>query len=75
MRDNDEPGCCEFCGSPVIKSKTIDGARYYLPIDDSIQLDRLFNVEGIDLFIYDRLRRAEKIIEDLRRQLKLKESQ
>ncbi len=70
LNSHEESSACETCGSMVIKRRTIDGARYYIPIAD----DKLFKVlaqrPDVDLFILDRLQRAERIIMGLRAQVK-----
>ncbi len=70
--DDINPMCCEFCGGLVSRHKTIDGARYSIPVSDPAMFMTLDRREDINVFIYDRLRRAEKIITDLRKQLDAK---
>lgn len=53
-------GTCSVCGSVVTVHHTLDGARYLLPVSS----------DNTDALVHDRLRRAEKIIVDLRQQLR-----
>ena len=72
LEDHERVRSCELCGSAVILESGIAGTRYYTPVD-SVWLEGLMTTHSSDNFILDRLRRAEKIIVDLRRQLIEKE--
>lgn len=69
MSSEFNPSCCEACGALVSRHRTLDGARYSIPVSDPALFMTLDRRDDINTFIYDRLRRAEKIITDLRWQL------
>lgn len=59
---------CELCGGPVVVQGSITGTRYYVSVaEESIQ--RVMNQIQADNFLRDRLRRAEVIIDNLRKEL------
>lgn len=60
---------CENCGSAVVSARTIDGARYVIAVQDGHILP-LLEEYGADEFISDRLRRAERIIMQLRQRVR-----
>lgn len=61
----DEIKSCERCGSPTVPHIAFDGAEILIPINPIF-----ISSEAFDIFMGDRLRRAERIIVDLRRQLR-----
>ena len=63
------PSCCEYCGGMVEKKRMLTGAKYSVPVSDEAMFIAAGINPQIDFFIYDRLLRAERIINDLRRQV------
>jgi len=72
LNDGDA-GVCEYCGSFVIRKRAIDGGRYSIPINDESIMEFVRKRPDIEFAVHDRLRRAERIIEDLRAQLRQRE--
>lgn len=60
---------CPQCGGVVSVHRTMDGAKYYTAVSDA-HIPALLKLVDVDAFMADRLHRAEKIIVDLRKQLK-----
>lgn len=65
MAQCEEIKSCGRCGSPTVSHIAFDGAEVLVPINPIF-----ISSEGFDIFMGDRLRRAERIIVDLRRQLR-----
>ena len=68
MREDVDIHACSICGSAVSLEGTVTGTKYYVPINNYM-LEKIMDDWTMDQFIRDRLRRAEIIIKDLRRQL------
>lgn len=66
---NEEIKSCPLCASPVSFHKALDDKIIYIPLAKEY-LEYCLNYEAVDYIIRDRLRRAEKIIVDLRNRLK-----
>jgi len=61
---------CEHCGAPTVRFMAFDGTHYCVAVSNKAIFDYLGNKNDIDDFILDRLMRAERIIVDLRKQIK-----
>lgn len=68
MEDFEKIRACALCGSAVLLERTNSGTSYYVPVDMA-WLDRVMKINGSDEFILDRLRRAESIITQLRKEV------
>lgn len=64
-----EPKPCETCGAPVLLAGREGGTRFYVPLNEN-KFQELLTRYTSDWFVLDRLRRAEKIIVELRKQVK-----
>lgn len=69
MTDTNTPSGCELCGSLVIRHHSSHGPSYYIPVSEEAIMALLSKRDDIDMFILDRLQRAERIIEKLRKDL------
>lgn len=66
-QDVEEICCCPTCGN--LAAMQGRGTRFYTPVACEY-LDTLMDKNSTDAYILDRLRRAEKIITALRKELK-----
>lgn len=58
---------CPACGGPVVIQGAITGTRYYVPVAEEMLQTMM---ENADTFLHERLQRAERIIVELRKQVK-----
>lgn len=68
LDDFEKIRACALCGGAVTVERGITGTTVYIPVDTN-WLDRMMAQHSSDEFILDRLRRAERIIVDLRKRL------
>lgn len=61
---------CSQCGNIVTTHKTIGGTLFFIPVSNEY-LDSILRVRSVDvdLILHDRLRRAERIIVELRKEV------
>lgn len=67
--ENSNVRACPSCGGATFRHRAYDGAIFFTPVDDMRLLD-LMKAYSSDDLTYDRLRRAERIITDLRAEVK-----
>lgn len=73
VAEKEEPrlkGVCPSCGALVLKFKALDGAGYMVAVADQFIFRFLDSRTDIDRFVFDRLKRAELIIVELRKELR-----
>lgn len=68
MTEEADVRVCEECGGPVVYQKTATGVQYPTPLSNEFFLQQM-QLQTSDYFILDRLRRAERIITELREEL------
>lgn len=69
MSEEETISPCQMCGGPVVVKGSLSGSRYYVPVADT-ELEKMMDKFGMDWFIRERLQRAERIIVELRDELK-----